>query len=181
MKIMCHNCFSELQLTEPYERCRRCFYAFTHCSTSHHNCFKRDLPLQRYAFCFEESYIIPLLLKFLEKEDSKESINALASFLVVQHIRLDFPKPDCIILLPSFYTLLYKPSFGIALCRLLKVSTFAILHKSGKMTYKHLSPNKSAMKHALIIHDRTLLHSVPAYLSTLKGFTSYDWLSLYDK
>ncbi len=185
LNILCRVCFDELSFISPLDRCHRCFQeilSYHDYKGKPHTCFEPTIPITRYGFCFESSHVVSSLLQFFQSHSSENTCQrSLASFFAIQHIRLQFPKPDALILLPSTHSIFQKKEFGKEVCRILDIPTCYFIHTDG--TYRMIPTHRMRQnphKRALFISKQAEFHSMSFFSSLLshEGIRTYDWLTL---
>jgi len=104
--LFCQSCLEHLTLLDQEHRCTRCFVQIEHTGMCR-NCFSYHPSFKRHAAACE-NYGPPLaLLTHLQRGEAALA-KTIASLMVMQHNKLDWPIPDWIIscpthLFPSFH------------------------------------------------------------------------------
>lgn len=104
--LFCQLCLEHLALLDQEHRCARCFAEIEHTGTCR-TCLAQHIPYKRHAAACENFGPPYALLNHLQRGEAALA-KTIASLMVMQHNRLDWPVPDWIIpcpthLFPSLY------------------------------------------------------------------------------
>jgi len=96
---LCAHCLEQMTLVEPEGRCRRCFAEMDEGRCA--RCIERGSPFKRVVAAFEYDGPAASLMRALKFGKREELAKDLASWMVVQFLRLDLPLPDLIVPVPQ--------------------------------------------------------------------------------
>ncbi len=99
LEKLCAVCLEQMTLIELRGRCKRCFAEVEEGRCA--RCAERGMPFKRVVSAFEYQGPAAALVRELKFGGREELAKDLASWMVVQFLRLDLPMPDLIVPVPQ--------------------------------------------------------------------------------
>lgn len=113
--LLCTGCRDQLELLTALGRCPTCFSVL---DGSCMRCRKRSRPIRGIAAACEHRGAAAALLDEFKIHSRFQLARTLASYMIVQHSRLEWPIPDLIVPVPQFwiqsFERVYNPSLLLA-------------------------------------------------------------------